>query len=297
MIEFAAAIGFVIAAIFAGLWWRSLSRLQVALHGRDLLEQSHAGLVAMLDTAPVAAVRWRRDGGEESALGSIPGSATDSPYSGFLAALAPADAARLSAAVDDLREAGTAFTATVSPSDGPGYRVDGCLTASGDTVLWLADVSGERAAEQRENTAAAAAAALRQAFNAIPLPVWRRDRSLRLIDCNNAYAGALDSLRQTVLSESRELSPESGREKARALARAAANGTIKSERRHIVIGGSRRLLEVCELPDGAGGTIGFAVDAPTSRARKPNWSGTSTRTAKCSKTSMPRSRSMAPTSG
>jgi len=260
VIEFAAAIGFIIAAIFAGLWWRALSRLQAALHGRELLEQSHAGLAAMLDTVPVAAVRWRRDGGEESALGSIPGSATDSPYSGFLAALAPADAARLSAAVDDLREAGTAFTAVVSTSDGPGYRVDGCLTASGETVLWLADVSEERAAEQRENTAAAAAAALRQAFNAIPLPVWRRDRSLRLIDCNNAYAGALDSLRQTVLSESRELSPESGREKARALARAAANGTIKSERRHIVIGGSRRLLEICELPDGAGGTIGFAVD-------------------------------------
>ena len=78
MIEFAAAIGFVIAAIFAGLWWRSLSRLQAALHGRDLLEQSHAGLVAMLDTAPVAAVRWGRDGDEESALGSIPGSAIDS---------------------------------------------------------------------------------------------------------------------------------------------------------------------------------------------------------------------------
>ena len=121
------------------------------------------------------------------------------------------------------------------------------------------DVSGERAAEQAEY-GCRGGCRLRQAFNAIPLPVWRRDRSLRLIDCNNAYAGALDSLRQTVLSESRELSPESGREKARALARAAANGTIKSERRHIVIGGSRRLLEVCELPDGAGGTIGFAVD-------------------------------------
>ena len=260
MIEFAAAIGFVIAAIFAGLWWRSLSRLQAALLGHGLTEQSHTGLAAMLDTAPVAAVRWSRDGREESAIGRMPGSGTDSPYSGFLAALVPADAARLSAAVDDLREAGTAFTATVSTSGGPDYRVDGCLTASGETVLWLADVSEERAAEQGRSTEAAAAAALREAFDAIPLPVWRRGRGLGLVDCNNAYAGALDSLRETVLSESRELAPESGREKARALARAAAGGTIKSERRHIVIGGSRRLLEICELPDGAGGTIGFAVD-------------------------------------
>ena len=260
MIEFAAAIGFIIAAIFAGLWWRALSRLQAALHGRDLIEQSHAGLAAMLDTVPVVALRWRRDGGEESPIGRIPGSGADSSYSGFLADLVPADSARLSTAVDDLREAGTAFTATVSASDGAGYRVNGCPTASGETVLWLADVSEERAADQRVRGAEAAAAALRQAFNAIPLPVWRRDRGLRLIDCNNTYAGALDSLRETVLSESRELAPESGREKARALARAAAGGTIKSERRHIVIGGSRRLLEVCELPDGAGGTIGFAVD-------------------------------------
>ena len=113
MIEFAAAIGFVIAAIFAGLWWRSLSRLQAALHGRDLLAQNHAGLAAMLDMVPVAALRWRRDGVEESPIGRIPGSGADSSYSGFLATLVPADAARLSAAVDDLREAGTAFTATV----------------------------------------------------------------------------------------------------------------------------------------------------------------------------------------
>jgi signal transduction histidine kinase len=260
VIEFAAAIGFIIAAIFAGLWWRALSRLQAALHGRDLLEHSHAGLAAMLDTVPVAALRWRRDGGAESPIGRIPGSGADSSYSGFLADLVPADSARLSAAVDELREAGTAFTATVSASTGPDYRVDGCVTASGETVLWLADVSEERAAEQGRSVEAAAAAALREAFDAIPLPVWRRGRGLGLIDCNNAYAGAIDSLRETVLSESRELAPESGREKARALARAAAGGTIKSERRHIVIGGSRRLLEICELPDGAGGTIGFAVD-------------------------------------
>ena len=91
MIEFAAAIGFIIAAIFAGLWWRALSRLQAALDGRALLEQSDAGLTAMLDTAPVAALRWRRDGGEESPIGRIPGSGADSSYSGFLAALVPAD--------------------------------------------------------------------------------------------------------------------------------------------------------------------------------------------------------------
>src|SRR5207253_9421356 len=142
---------------------------------------------------------------------------------------------------EGLRDTGMPFVERVRLSAGADYRVQGSPTASGDSVLWVTDVSDHRTAEQRGKAAEAAAAALRQAFNAIPLPVWRRDRTLRLIDCNNSYAGALDSLRETVLGDGRELAAEAGREKARALARAAAAGSIKSERRHIVIGGSRRL--------------------------------------------------------
>jgi PAS domain-containing protein len=260
VIEFAAGIGFIIAVLFAVLWWRDRSRLGETLLARDGLEQTRAGLAAMLDTVPVAALWWRRDADEETAIGRIPGSGAGPPYSRLLGALIPGDAARLEAAVGELRQAGTGFAVTVSGSAGSDYRIEGGQTASGDTVLWLADVSEERASEHSRSADAAAAAALRQAFNAIPLPVWRRDRNLRLIDCNNTYAGALESMREAVLSEGRELASESGREKARALARAAAAGTIKSERRHMVIGGSRRLLEICELPDGAGGTIGFAID-------------------------------------
>ena len=260
MIEFAAGIGFFIAVFFALLWWRDRSRLRQTLLARDGIEQTRAGLAAMLDTVPVAALWWRHDADAESAIGRIPGSGAGSPYSRLLVSLASADAARLNAAVDELRQAGMGFALTVSETAGPDYRIEGCQTASGDTVLWLADVSEERASEQGRSVEASAAAALRQAFNAIPLPVWRRDRNLRLIDCNNTYAGALESMREIVLNEGRELASESGRGKARALARAAAAGTIKSERRHMVIGGSRRLLEVCELPDGAGGTIGFAID-------------------------------------
>src|SRR2546423_1612373 len=41
---------------------------------------------------------------------------------------------------------------------------------------------------------------------------------------------------------------------------AAASGEMRSEERHVVIGGSRRLLQLTEVPDHAGGTIGFAID-------------------------------------
>src|ERR1700732_2232200 len=56
-------------------------------------------------------------------------------------------------------------------------------------------------------------------------------------------------------------------------------GSARGERRHVVIAGSRRLLEICELPDRAGGTIGFAIDrtdvegAETALARHINAHG------------------------
>jgi signal transduction histidine kinase len=97
-------------------------------------------------------------------------------------------------------------------------------------------------------------------FEAVPLPVWRRDRSLTLVDCNAAYAAALDTTRETALAERRELAPESGRGKALEQARAAAAGETRTEPHRVVIGGSRRLIEITETPDREGGTIGYAID-------------------------------------
>ncbi|MBV9016610.1 MAG: hypothetical protein JO058_13240, partial [Alphaproteobacteria bacterium] len=50
MIEFLAAIGFVLAAIAATAWWRVRARCQQTLLGRAALEESRAGLAAVLDT-------------------------------------------------------------------------------------------------------------------------------------------------------------------------------------------------------------------------------------------------------
>ncbi|HXO01263.1 MAG TPA: ATP-binding protein, partial [Stellaceae bacterium] len=85
-------------------------------------------------------------------------------------------------------------------------------------------------------------------------------RNLALVDCNTAYAAALDTTRETALAAGRELPPESGRGKALELARAAAAGETRTEAHHVVIGGSRRLIEITETPDREGGTIGFAID-------------------------------------
>jgi len=260
VIETAAGISVLAAVLFAGLWWRARSGLREAAAGRETAEQSRARLAALLAAAPIAGFHWPRDGGSEEALGDPNASGAERTWDRFLATLEPADAARIDAAVDGLRRAGTVFTAAVSAPEGTTYELDGRATASGEPVLWIADVSAVGRAELARAAAVAAAAGLREMLELLPLPVWRRDHRLRVIDCNTAYAAALDSPREAVLSEPRELAPDGAPNSAPARSRAAAAGTPQSESRHIAIAGSRRLLQLTEAPSRSGGTIGYALD-------------------------------------
>jgi signal transduction histidine kinase/PAS domain-containing protein len=260
VIEIAAGICVLAAALFAALWLRTRSRLREAIHGRAAAQRSRADLRAVLDTVPIAGVHWRRGGGEETALGKLPGVPAGSSFPDFLAQLDQADAGRLAAAVEQLNRSGTPFSAAVTAPHESAYEIEGCLAASGDSVVWLTDASAARRLEESRAAAFETADLLRRMFDSIPVPVWRRDGAMRIVECNEAYAAALDATREAVLAEGRELAPESSRERAVALATEAAEGAIRSERRHVVIGGSRRMLEVIEAADRTGGTVGIAID-------------------------------------
>ena len=156
-------------------------------------------------------------------------SAPEASYDRLLAELDPADATRVAASVDTLRQAGTGFEAAISAPEGSAYALEGRTTASGEAVLWITDVSAIRQAELARAAAAAAAADLREIVELLPLPVWRRDERLRVIDCNAAYAAALDADRETVLSEPRELAP-GGAQEAAAAARRKGGGGYAADR-------------------------------------------------------------------
>ena len=68
-------------------------------------------------------------------------------------------------------------------------------------MLWLLDASAavtvQRARQEITD--------LRQMLDAIPLPVWRRGPDRILVDCNRAYASALDTTADLVVAEGREL--------------------------------------------------------------------------------------------
>ena len=84
----------------------------------------------------------------------------------------------------------------------------------------------------------------------LPMPVWhRRKGDLSLIEVNEAYARAVDSTREATIAEQRELGIGVFGEDGRALAlRARTVNALQRESHHIVVGGSRRLIEITEAP-------------------------------------------------
>ena len=107
---------------------------------------------------------------------------------------------------------------------------------------------------------------LRLLLDSLPFPVWRRDSELRLIDCNAAYADAVERTDiQDALENQVEIGagiiPDHGRSLAASVQR---NGENLTRDYHVVIRGDRKLLRITEMlsqnPDAPDELIGFAID-------------------------------------
>jgi signal transduction histidine kinase len=211
----------------------TLASVAALLRARSELYEERARS-AVLETVPLEWFGWR----PSRTTGEVHNET--SGYRQFLARLPAADAERLEKARQGLNSGGTAFSTTCVTRSGAVYAVEGRRAAGGDAVLWLLDGSAAVTVERARQEAAD----LRQMLDAIPLPVWRRGPDRILLDCNRAYATALDTTADLVVAEGREL----------------AFGARPGECRHVVIGGSRRLVEIGEVPCSNGGTIGFGCD-------------------------------------
>ncbi|HEY4471108.1 MAG TPA: ATP-binding protein [Stellaceae bacterium] len=211
----------------------TLASVAALLRARSELSEERARCAA-LETVPLEWFRRRPGRTKVDAHDQASG------YRQFLARLSAADAERLEKARQALQSGGAAFSTTFVTRSGAAYAVEGRRATSGDTVLWLLDASAAVAVQRARREAAD----LRQMLDAIPVPVWRRGADCILVDCNRAYASALDTTADLAIVEGREL----------------AAGARHGECRHVVIGGSRRLVEIGEVPCSTGGTIGFACD-------------------------------------
>jgi signal transduction histidine kinase len=269
---FALAVLIVAVAGAVAIALAARSRLAASEAARDRHKTALTEAMAILSTGPSACFIWRQSGAVWEWSPSLSVAGLDFPgtprLEDILARFATADGGALAGAIDRLRRDGTAFALTASLAAGGALDSAGrrTLSADGETladVIWFSD------ARRREEAIAETTALkrdrdhLRAAFDALPLPIWRRSGGLALTDCNRAFATAVDATKDVAIAEGREIAASVVGGRGRALAeRAHATAVAQSESHHIVINGSRRLMEFTEAPLGAASdeVIGYARD-------------------------------------
>jgi signal transduction histidine kinase len=258
------------AALAAVIIHRLLRRMAHLEQEQARLEAAFDEERAVLGIGPAALYRWDAATGAESFAPGAPFAALDGQpgFAQLLAAFVPPDAAALERAVARLRTDGAGFSLRAALTDGRVFEAIGQRLIPPSRVpladlVWFVDRSRLAAAEAARDDAILDRDRLRGTLDSLPLPVWRRrGGDLAIVDCNQAYAAAVDAPADCALAVSRELAAGVVAEGGRALAaKARALGAPQAESHHVVIGGSRRLVEVTEAPlPRSGDIVGSARD-------------------------------------
>ncbi|MGK2742006.1 ATP-binding protein [Tepidicaulis sp. LMO-SS28] len=197
--------------------------------------------------------------GSTSAIVDPSSGAVDFDY--FVSRLEGEHGVNLREAVNRLRSRGARFSLTLQTLQGRIFEAEG-RPAGAQAVLWLRDVTGERAEVsrliERAKTAETARARLAEQVDCVPLPIWRRSEEGMLLWANAAYVRAVEAPDlDHVLERQIHLSPDDMR---RTLGQKLAAGEPANGTAHAVIGGERRALDVTEFLLEGGQIAGVAVD-------------------------------------
>ncbi len=238
----AMACGAVALAIAASLWalaeQSNARRLRRALRGAGARIRASVGeRDALLGAGREALVVWGRDGSGPFSYGG--GDAL------LESCLKGQDALSLSKALDDLAEKGMAFQLPVS--DAHGRK----LTARGRAVGSMAAVWLEEPSISTES------ADFRAILDALPIPVWLRDKGLALRWGNHAF---LTSTGAADLDAARAAQASLDKSERDLAASARSQNAMLEAKRFAVVGGQRRAITFTEIPLGDAGIIGTAVD-------------------------------------
>src|SRR5262245_5320251 len=223
---------------------------------KAMADESRSLLAAESQTLIV----WPSDGGEPQVYGdeNLPGPGlAPERLSDFTHWLNPGPAAELAFAVETLRAKGQGFSLTLTTRLGQLIEASG-RALGGRAVLYLrdasrlerelGDVTAERDRLRRELDA------MGSLIEALPSPVWVRDKSGRLVFVNRAYARAVQAGDpDMVVAGGIELFDA-------AAARPPENGGDGRERRAAIVGGRRRVLDVLAVPT-PDGSAGIGIDA------------------------------------
>jgi PAS domain-containing protein len=255
--------------------WVGLSLRRQSL---KMLRQT-SRLARLLETAPAFPVVVKGDGRIEAAdrfsrmMGLDTPAASLSDLGGHGdAGLSSTDLAALDEKVRETQRTGKDFALPLAIEGSErrllviGSIADAVIYPNGAALLWFFDSTDSlRELEQRTHEseeARAAFAALAGLIEAAPLPMWHRSPDMKLNFVNRAYVesvGAKDGL-QVAEDGIELLESEGGKEPAAFANEALAAGEQVERVVSATLRGDRRQLRVFDIPLGASGVAGLAID-------------------------------------
>lgn len=243
LIATAIVTGAVALAIAAGLWalaeQRSSGRLRRTIRTFSARARAATGARdALIAAGREGVVAWGRDGTAPYSYGGGD-QLLDS-------CLAGPDATALSQAIDALGDRGTQFDLIAHDRNGRAIILRG-RAVGGMAAIWL----------EPEPEAAAHAADFRAVLDALPVPVWLRDKALSLIWGNRAFLAATE-----VPDLEAALSTQAALDKSERDLASAARGEGRTTRakRFAIVGGHRRALAFTHTPIAKNQIVGSAID-------------------------------------
>ena len=267
--------GGLLALWMLGATWAVITGLRMRRAAAFASAES-ARLAALIASAPALPLMVRPDGRIEGperladwlGLVRLPNFITD--LAGADAGLSEVDAAELARDVAAAQRAAKAFERTVRAvgSDRTliirGNRTNAEL--GGGVVLWVFDgTDGHR----ETDALASEVTRLTRAFDALahlieaaPIPRWHRGPDLRLTLVNRAYVEAVDAASaEDVVARGLELVEAAGGIGPIAAASAARDaGERRARKVPATIAGQRRSMQIVDVPLGAAGVAGYAID-------------------------------------
>ena len=243
---------------------RAVSAEAEARREIDALTAEADRVNALLLSEPQIVVAWAAGSDEPDIVGdvTIVTQATMPQRVLAFGSWLPADQAQLiENSVEKLRNVGEGFAMTLTTLGGKSIEAEG-RAIGGRAVMRLRDVSGIKgelvALTTRHERLVGDMMALRTLIDALPFPVWARDREGRLDFVNAAYASAVETRDPTeAVERNLELLDKSARDEA---ARMREDGTPYRGRVPAVVAGERRMFDVVEVPTPAG-SAAVGIDA------------------------------------
>jgi signal transduction histidine kinase len=236
-------VGAVALAVAAGLWavaeQHVAGKLRQTLRGLNARARASASVRdALIAAGREPLVVWGRDGTAPRSYGGAE-AILDS-------CLAGADATALSEAIDALSDRGAPFALPAHDKDGRVVKLRG-RAVGGMAAVWL----------ETETLAASAAPDFRGMLDALPIPVWLRDKTMSLIWGNRAFAAATGAPDAEFAAGLQTALDRSERDLA---ATARAEGRQTESKRFAIVGGQRRALAFTHVPIEGGQIVGSAID-------------------------------------